>query len=174
MNRVLLNHEKFKELRISFLKRERLFSPIVINGENIKVVDSAKLLGVTISSDLTWNAYVSEVIKKAAKRIYFLTQFKRANVSQSDLCLFYASCLRSVFHYALTKNLAYELERIQKRAMRIICPSKDYQQALLSQNLPTIQDHHDEICTRTFNSIIKTETISLHILYRKHLKVDLT
>ena len=94
-------------------------------------------------------------------RLYFLTQLKRANVSQSNLCLLYTSCLRSVmdyaspvFHYALPKCLAYELERVQKRAMRISCPSKDYQQALLSLNLPTIQDHHDEICMRTFNSII--------------------
>ena len=43
---------------------------------------------------------------------------------------------------------------MSKRAMRIICPSKDFQQALLSLNLPTIQELHDEICMRTFNSII--------------------
>jgi len=30
------------------------FPPVVIDGVNIKVVESAKLLGLTISNDLTW------------------------------------------------------------------------------------------------------------------------
>ena len=32
---------------------------------------SAKLLGLTISSNLTWNEYISDVIKKVSKRLYF-------------------------------------------------------------------------------------------------------
>lgn len=61
MTRVGLSHEKCKKLRISFTKEERVFPLIVINGENVKVVDNAKLLDVTISRDLTWNKHVSEV-----------------------------------------------------------------------------------------------------------------
>ena len=86
----------------------------------------AKLLGVTISSDLSWNAHITEVIKKAAKRLYFLIQLKRARVSQKDLCLFYVTCVRSVidyaapvFHYSLPAYLTHEVERVQRRAMRI-------------------------------------------------------
>ena len=103
------------------------FPPVVIGGECIKVVTDAKLLGVTISSDLSWNAHITEVIKKAAKRLYFLIQLKRAHASQKDLCLFYSTCVRSVidyavpvFHYVLPAYLMPELERVQKGAMRII------------------------------------------------------
>ena len=74
-----------KELSISFARVERDFPPEVIDGLNIKVVESAKLLGLTISNDLTWNTHLTEVIKKASKRLYFLIQLKRANVSESDL-----------------------------------------------------------------------------------------
>ena len=70
--------------------------PVVIGGEYIKVVTDTKLLGVTISSDLSWNVHTTEVIKRAAKRLCFLIQLKRARVSRKDLCLVYITCVRSV------------------------------------------------------------------------------
>ena len=124
-------------------------------------VESAKLLGLTTSNDLTWNAHITEVIKKASKQLYFIIQLKRANVSESDLSCFYTACIRSVldyaapvFHYALPKYLLNELERIQKRALRIICPYMECHHALSRLDLPTIAEHHDNICKRTFESIV--------------------
>ena len=71
-------------------------------GNTLEVVDSAKLLGVTITSNLTWNLlHVAEVIKKASKRLYFLLQLKRAHAPKSDLVTFYTSCVRSVCDYAV-------------------------------------------------------------------------
>ncbi|KAK2547644.1 hypothetical protein P5673_032341 [Acropora cervicornis] len=136
------------------------FPAVAIGGEGIRVVSDAKLLGLTISSDLTWNAHITEKIKKAAKRLYFLIQLKRARVSKNDLCLFYVTCVRSVidyaapvFHYSLPAYLMQELESIQKRAMRIICAGIEYQYALVLVNLPTVTKHHNDICRRTFESI---------------------
>ena len=40
-NRVKLNNEKCKELRISFARVERDFPPVVVGGVNMKVVESA-------------------------------------------------------------------------------------------------------------------------------------
>ena len=60
-----------------------------------------------------------EVTKKAAKRLYFLVQLKRARVPQKDLCLSYITCVRFVIHYAapvfhheLPAYLSQELERV--------------------------------------------------------------
>ena len=61
-NRVKLNTDKCKELRISFASVSHDFPPVVIGGECIKVVTDAKLL--TISSDLSWNSHITEVLKK--------------------------------------------------------------------------------------------------------------
>ena len=36
----------------------------------LEVVDSVKLLGLNISSDLTWNIYINETVKKGSKRLY--------------------------------------------------------------------------------------------------------
>ena len=54
-NRVKLNSEKCKDLRISFVKNEPQFAPIVVDGKELERVTSAKLLGLTISSNLMWN-----------------------------------------------------------------------------------------------------------------------
>ena len=86
---------------ISFTKSQQEFEPILINGDALEVVDSVKLLGLNISSDLTWNIHINEILKKASERLYFLVQLKRAKVTRTDLGLFYSSCIRSIIDYAV-------------------------------------------------------------------------
>ena len=49
-NRVHLNSDKCKELLISFSKRPGFFDPIVIEGKELEVVGSVKLLGLNIAT----------------------------------------------------------------------------------------------------------------------------
>ena len=55
--RVQLSSDKCKEMRISFTKSQQEFEPILINGDTLEFVDSVKLLGLNIFSDLTWNIH---------------------------------------------------------------------------------------------------------------------
>ena len=105
----------------------RNFPPIVINGKELSVSNSVKILGVTISSDLKWNEHISECIKKANKRLYFIVLLKRANVPLSDIVNFYCTVIRPVleycapvFHHALPQYLSDDIERVQKRVLSII------------------------------------------------------
>ena len=59
-NRVQLSTDKCQEIRISFTKSQQEFEPILINDDALEVVDSVKLLGLNISSDLTWNIHINE------------------------------------------------------------------------------------------------------------------
>ena len=43
-NRVQLNADKCKELRISFAKEQRVFDPVIIEGKEVELVTSTKLL----------------------------------------------------------------------------------------------------------------------------------
>ena len=47
-----LNESKCNELRVSFTKSGNTLEPVTINSMNIKIVSSAKLLGVMVSNDL--------------------------------------------------------------------------------------------------------------------------
>jgi len=132
-NRVKLNSDKCKELRISFARNQQEFQLILENGQELEVVQSAKLLGVTVTRNLSWNEHINDIVKKASKRLYFLVQLKRAKLPCKDLVLFYITCIRSilpyavpVFHYAPPMYLQRELER----ALSIICAGLDYKEAL--------------------------------------------
>jgi hypothetical protein len=64
-----LHPDKCKELRISFSKDQVVLDQIILNGKEVEIVESAKLLGVTISNNLSWHAHIKEVVKKASKRL---------------------------------------------------------------------------------------------------------
>ena len=110
-NRVKLNSDKCKELRISFAKEESHFAPIVISNEELGLVNSAKLLGVTISNYLTWNEHINEIIKKASKRSCFLSQLKRARVAKQDLVFSFLYLLHP-FHSNLRISSVFQCSTI--------------------------------------------------------------
>ena len=149
-------------------KCEEDFQPIYVNGKELEIVKSAKLLGVTVTSDLSWNVHINNVIKKAAKRLYFLVQL---NLSRKELVLFYIICIRSiltyaipVFFYALPKYLQNELERLQRRAFSIINPGLTYHEALSESNIPTIMSYGDTICRDFFDSAVNDKYNKLNNL----------
>ena len=45
-----------------------------MEGKEIKIVTSTKLLDLTIANDLTWNDHETEITKKDSNRLYFLIQ----------------------------------------------------------------------------------------------------
>ena len=82
-------------------KFQQEFEPILTNGDALEVVENVKLLGLNISSNLTWNIHINEIVKKASKRLYFWTQLKKTKVARTDLGLFYFSCIRSIMDYTV-------------------------------------------------------------------------
>ena len=79
-NDMRLNSEKCKEMIIDFSRNYSLTSGIqsVTIGEQVlERVEHAKMLGVTISNNLTWSKHVDNIVSKAGKRVYMLYQLKR-------------------------------------------------------------------------------------------------
>ena len=64
-NNMGLNVKKTKELRISFVKKPVQFDNLTSAGAEINIVDNFKLLGVVISSDLTWSTHIDVIRAKA-------------------------------------------------------------------------------------------------------------
>ena len=89
-NDMRLNVDKCKEMIIDFS----------INHRHTVNAQSAKILGATISSDLSWSTHVDNIISKASKRLYMLYQLKRTGISQRDMVNIYISIVRPVLEYA--------------------------------------------------------------------------
>ena len=158
-NDMKINSEKSKEMIISYthanLSNE--VPNILIEGKVVERVDHVKLLGITVSNDLTWKRHVDNIVKKAGKRIYMLYQLKRAGVNQADLVTIYISVVRPVVEYAcpvwhtnLPIYLSDNIEMIQKRAVRAIFPGMSYVDILNHINLSTLKERRDYLCKKYF------------------------
>ena len=66
-----------KLMRVDFLHYNSCYSqPIAVGGSVIESVESFKLLGVYISSDLSWSTHCDYIIKKSNRRLYALRKLK--------------------------------------------------------------------------------------------------
>ena len=142
-NDMQINSDKLKEMLISFMQDPDFRSTrLIINGNEIYNVQCSKLLGVTISSDLTWNKHVESIVAKAGKRVYMLYQLlERAGIGQHDLVNIYVSVISPFLEYAcpvwhtnLNNHLTESIETVQKRAPTCIYPGSEYADMLCLTN----------------------------------------
>ena len=140
--RMQLNADKCKEMVIDFKKISHNICPLEVDGNELPVTYCAKILGVTISSDLKWNNHIVDCIKKANKHLYLIVLLKRARVALNEIVNFYCTTIRPVleycapvFHHAFPVYLNEDIGRIQKRALSIILPAMSYRECLDSLDL---------------------------------------
>ena len=145
--------------------------PLLINNVTIERVHSVKLLGVMMSDDLKWECHVQYICKKANKRIYFLRLLHRASVDVVDIIGVYQSVIRPVlekaselWHSGLTKGQSDEIERVQRRVLRITHPGLEYPDALREAGLQSLRDRREAACVKLFNDIQKEEHCLHHLL----------
>ena len=121
------NPEKCEVMRVTH-NRDRT-KPTYSLGAQLKSVESAKDLGVTISYDLSWSKHVSHIVSKANK---VLGVIKRSigNDNQHVFSSLYKSLVRPILEYAapvwspyLTKDME-SLEKVQRRASRLALKQK--------------------------------------------------
>lgn len=119
-----LNLEKCVSMTITRKKSPLVFS-YSLNNSALQQVSSFKYLGVTISSDLRWNAHIDSLCQKAMFKLWYLKRNLRHSTSATKL-IAYKSLIRPLLEYAdiiwdpHTLSNINKLERIQKRALRFI------------------------------------------------------
>ena len=84
-----LHPKNCHEPRISCSHSSVNYDLVEISGSKLDTVPTFKLLGLHIQDNFKWNTHVAETTRKAAKRVYFLVQLKRAYVIPSKLVHFY-------------------------------------------------------------------------------------
>ena len=146
--------KKTKEFRISFLKTPLAIDQLTINNISLDIVQSFKLLGITISSDLTWTIHVDNICAKASKRLYALRILKRNGVPAEDLLTIFCTFIRPVLEYAcqvwhtsLSSTLSDQIvEHVQKRAIKIMFPHLSYTASLEQSRLSTLHERRENQC----------------------------
>ena len=91
-----------------------------------------------------------------------MKQLKRSILSTEELVKFYVTCIQSVilyacqvYHYSIPEYLRESLERVQRRALRIIygynCSYKDL---LNESKLTILSKRRSELCSKFLDKII--------------------
>ena len=109
------------------------------NDFPIRMVSESTILGVKLTKDLRWDAYVEYITERANQRFHTLRILKRY-LNPPELHLIYTAHIRSILEYAspvyvhLNAKLNNKLEKVDRRAHHLIfgnqprnckCPKKD-------------------------------------------------
>jgi hypothetical protein len=157
-----LHPKKCNDFTISFLRNppQELSSTLSINSQPLEKDTCFKLLGVTLQNDLKWNAHVDSITSKASKRLHILRVLRNSGVSAHDLLTIYISIIRSVLEYccaawntSIPSYLSDKIERVQRRALRILYPNMSYSATLATSSLPRLSDRRDTLCKKVLDKI---------------------
>ena len=157
MNKMKLNIAKTKLMMFNPYKSKDFMPEFNINQTRIELVEEAKLLGVIISSDLSWAANTKYITKRCNKKTWMLRRLKNLGASQKDLLDVYIKQIRSLAEFAvpvwnssLTGDDIVNLERIQKTALHIILGQeyKSYSSALKTTGLEKLSERRKKICLK--------------------------
>jgi hypothetical protein len=171
-----LNIDKTKELVIHFGKIFTTSSVplLTLDGEPISRIDSFKVLGIIVSSDLTWNAHVAYIVSKACKRLYVVYQLLRSGVACHDIVNVYCSLIRPVLEYCcpvwhpgLTRANHDEIESVQRRVLKLIFPQLSYHDALFVAGLEKLETRRQRLSVKVFNQIKSDKHILNKLLVRR-------
>lgn len=150
-NNVTINGNKTVVMHISTSTTQVPPPAVRIGAHHLQVVESTKLLGVTVDCKLNWKQHVNNTVKSASYKLYMLRRLKSLGMPQREL--------KSIFTIFILPKLAYaspawssslsltqqrQLERVQKRACRVILGDSytTYEEALTTLELTTLSERH--------------------------------
>ena len=163
-NKMSLNPPKCATMEISFAKNRPDPPQILLADQYLKSVNSVKLLGIMIQKDLKWDLHITESVKRANQKLYMLRLLKKHCLSSQDLLDIYRSYVLPILEYgapvwngALTKQHEESLEKIQKRALRIINGSNytNYEETLQVCQLKTLRQRREDLCRNFIEKTLK-------------------
>ena len=93
-----------------------------------------------------------------------LRLLKRSKADMKTLVVLYTTTIRPIFEYAcqvwhfnIQKFLSDAIERVQKRALRIIVPNSSYNEALEITGITTLYDRRESLCYEFFRQNISND-----------------
>ena len=126
-----------------------------LEGTRINLVEKTKLLGVVLTSNLTWEANTDYIVKRCNDKIWILRRLKKLGANRSDLLDVYFKQIRSIAEFAapvwnsaLTGVDIAKLERIQKTALHVILSHdyRSYSSALRALGLQKLSERRRQLC----------------------------
>ena len=156
-NYMKINLKKTKLMVFNPCKSLDFLPEMELNGQVLEVVNQMKLLGIVISSDLSWHSNTEHIVTRANKRLWMLRRLHNLGANSEDLIEIYRTQVRSLLELAVPvwqSNLSQmdkaKIERVQKIACHIILGEEygTYKNALKVLNLDSLENRRKQICLK--------------------------
>ena len=127
-NKMVINNDKSNILLFNMSQKYRFPPELSFSDhELLKVVDSAKILGVIVSNDLRWKLNTNYITDKARKKLWIIRRLCKLGVNQKFIIDVYNKEIRSILEYNvpvwngnLTMKESEKIEKIKKQFFRIL------------------------------------------------------
>ena len=156
-NKMKINVGKTKFMVFNPCRTKDFLPMKELEGSEIEMVESAKLLGLSITSNLSWDENTKLINKKCYEKMWILKRLKNLGASRSDLLEVYLKQIRChaeygvpVWNSSVTGLNAAKIERIQKSALYIILGEDyiSYSKALKTLNLERLAVRRKDLCLK--------------------------
>ena len=155
---MVLNDKKTKCIPFISSKTKDFMPQLKVNDDDfIEVIYNLKLVGLVVTSDLTWHKHIDYTVKRVNSVIWQITRFKQNGAAQDKLKTFYVLKIRSIlmfgsvcFHSSLSSDLSQKLELQQKKSFAIILGNqyRSYQHACSLLELPRLDFLREKACLK--------------------------
>jgi len=164
-NKMVLNADKCQVMHIFTAKKPLTLPDIKINGNSLPVVQKSKLLGITLTSDMSWQTHVEDMVARGSRALYMLHVLNKFHPPSDQMLAVYITYIRPlleygapVFHAGLTIQQAKQIERVQMRALKIIGGyDHSYQQLMQEFKLETLATRRETLSLRLGKQILRSE-----------------
>ena len=153
-------------LELQIQQKTCYITPLSIEETQLNQVNSVSLLGAKLSDDLKWTLNTENIITKCSAKLYMLSKLRAFKVSRQDLVKIWTTFIRPIaeyvaplWHSSLSAIEKTKIERLQKRALRIIMgvDYPGYDNALKILNLPSLKARREHLTQKFANSLLKSK-----------------
>jgi hypothetical protein len=155
-NKMKINHKKTKIMPFNFSKKFDFLPQLHFpECDPLEVIYETRLLGVIITSNLSWSSHVNDISKRATQKLWVIIRFKSLGGTTDQLLTVYQTSVRStlefaapVFHSGLTKDQSRQIEMVQKKAFAVILGRNytSYETALDLLKLERLDTRRSNLC----------------------------
>ena len=169
VNQMKLNYDKTKFILFNPCRDFDFLPELTQLDQTISCVESIKLLGIHLRSDLSWVDNSAAIVKKAYSRLWPMKRLKSMGAEVLDLKEVYIKQVRPMVEFgvpvwtsSLTQIEVQNIERVQKAALHVILGDqfKNYHSALQMLELQTLEDRRLKLCETFAKNAVKNPKFS--------------
>ena len=156
-NKMKLNLPKTKLMLFNPCKSKDFMPDFEIENTRIDLVEQTRLLGVVLTSNLSWSANTDSIVERCQKKMWTLRRLKKLGANKDDFIEIPIKQIRSiadlevpVWNSSLTGEDEASLGKIQKTALNIILAEqyKSYTSSLNITALRKLSTRRRKICLK--------------------------